>query len=530
MENYAKIQIIEAKYDWFVRWGCAENMKSSARNIIIAILALLAPMFSACATLGGKTQAVAVDTEPRGLSVAVNSTLSDDDPLTPSAVNISRDQHLNLIFHADGFQKTDRINCHVRYGTVFGGNVPLGLLALSNPLTAALLYSSLVGIDFLTGSAYECPYIVHRVIDVPSTVTENLTESCQRILLLPPPTEGDLSLNYALMEEAKHFAKRSGDECVEFVSPSVATDALKRSSLTEIEIKQLFAPEMEKRWAQLLRDTGAHRAIELKFEERKRDIVSVKFTLWDLYSGQIVASFKKNFQKEKFEKLKGGWGSRFLGNSIKLIPNSVAFLRSSPNLNLESDFAAKQEQIGGKSTFFGLLTATTVQHPDQYESWDGDFQFGPSFYFDSIRNKVMPDDTYLTSDELAKIEPTALEARDFRAYALNIPLDAVLSLHTPAGAFRAFLGYGLGSYLPTSDSSEDTSLKLYGTTHFGADWVAYMSSNLFFQFGAHGFSRGDSAIERQGPHKLTGWNSIMLGVGYYFPGSQGYIESFLSKW
>lgn len=505
-------------------------MKSSARNIITAILALLALMFSACATLGGKTQAVAVDTEPRGLSVAVNSTLSDDDPLTPSAVNTSRAKYLNLLFYADGFQKTVRINCHVRYGTVFGGNVPLGLLALSNPLTAAILYSSLVGIDFLTGSAYECPYVVHRVVDVPVAVNENLLESCHRILLLPPPTDGDLALNYALIEEAKQFAKRSGDECVEFVSPSAATDALKRSSLTEIEIKQLFVPTMEKRLAQLLRDTGAHRAIAMKFEERKRDIVSVKFSLWDLYSGQLLSSFKKNFQKEKFEKLKGGWGSRFLGNSIKLIPNSVAFLRSSPNLNLESDFLAKQVQIGGQATFFGLLTATTVQHPDQYKSWDGDFQFGPSFYFDSIRHRVMPGENNRPEDNVAKIEPSALQARNFRAYALNVPLDAVLSFHTPAGAFRAFLGYGLGSYLPTSNSSEDKSLKLYGATHFGVDWVAYMSSGLFFQFGVHGFSRRDAAIARQGPYRLTGWNSTMLGVGYYFPGSQGYIESFLSKW
>ena len=504
-------------------------MSLSKSGFKIALVIVVYALSFGCATIGGTAQSVAIDTEPRGMQVSINSSPRSDNPLTPLALSTSRESKLKLTYHVDVFQKSVLVKCHVRYGTVFAGNIPLALMSIANPLLAGILYGSFVGIDFASGAAYECPFLLRHSLDVPSALEDQLIEPCHKVLLMPSEMSFDLTLNAALLDEAKAFAARSNKDCVDFVSPLTASDAMSRSSLSGVNLSELFAGKMDRKLAQLLRDTEAHQAVELKISKHTMKLMSVSFKLWDLYSGQVVSSFVKTISNEKFERLKGGVGSWVLGQSIKLVPNSIALLGSRPVLTLRQGVQVSQKPIGGASSVFGLLTATSVQHPDQFDAWGGDFQFGPSFYFDSLRNEVELQVSQNTSDQNNSIATLDPQRREFRGYALNIPIDATASLHTPAGAFRVFVGYGLGSYLPTSASSPDRSVKFFGIAHFGSDWVAYMSHNLFFQTGFHGFARSQSAIETQGPHDLYGWTSFMLGIGYYFPGSQGFIESIVSK-
>jgi hypothetical protein len=484
---------------------------------------------SACATLGGRNQPVAINTEPRGVAVAINSPAAAEDPQTPLALNVSRGSALELEFHHDAYSKKMRVDCQVRLGTVFGGNLPLGLLGLPGTVPALLLYASAVGLDFLTGSAFECPHQIEHTLAVPESLEDGISEKCSRILIHAPALEPDLALKAAMVSEAQSFGKRFDDDCVEFVPPSVSADALKRSMLENIGIEELLKPAMERKRVQLLRDTGAVKAIEMQLQEQNESVVTVSFGMWDLYSKEFVSSYRKNFKREKFETLKGGWVSQFLGQSLKLLPNSIALSASNPSLTLADNIPTRSERITGRPSLVALLSVTSVEHPNQYGTWDAGFQFGPSIYIDSLAQRASVDREQIGVGEWEALSDAQRQPRNFKAYALTVPFDAVLSFHTPAGAFRLFLGYGPLLYFPSSETSENLNVRFLGANHAGLDWVAYFSDNVFFQFGAHAIARSKTAVERQGVFRLMGWQAASVGVGYYFPATSGYVESLLSK-
>lgn len=479
--------------------------------------------------MGGRMQPLAIDSDPRGMRLAINAAPRNDDPQTPLALAVRRDSDLILQFHWDGMQKSHVVPCQFRYGTVLGGNLAMGLLAASYPFAALALYSSFVGIDILGGAAYECPFKVSKAISVPQTLENEIIEKCRRILLLPPDAEGDAVLALALMDEARKFAKRNANECVEFVGMSEQADAIKRSSLEDMSLKELTSPKQQRRLAQLLRDTQALGAVEMKVASRTPTNVQVQFDLWDLHRGQLESTFRKNFPQEKFNALRGGAKGWLLGQSLKMIPNSVAFLGGSRNLNVQADFPVTETAIGKRQGILGLVSFTSVPHPDQYDSWDADLRLGPSVYFDSLSNRVTPIEATLTPELRAQMSETDLLPKEFRAYALNVPLDVGLSFHTPVGALRFFLGYGAGILHSTSKTTVGRRNRVYPVAHLGLDWVAYMSRNLFFQTGFHSFGSGSGAVESQGRVSMNGWASGMLGIGYYFPATHGFVQSLFAK-
>jgi len=498
-------------------------------SIVSFLIFFFGCLSSACATLGGRQQPVAVDTAPRGVAVGINGSVEKGDARTPLAVNVKRSSSLELEYQHDVYRKKNEVDCKVRVGTVFGGNLTFGLLTLAEPLSALVVYASAVGLDFLSGAAFECPHHIQHALSVPEALAETLPETCSRVLILAPGMEPDLALKAALVEEAQGFAKRVEDGCLEFVPAAVSADALQRSMLENETLENIVKPEMSRKLAQLLRDTGAVKAVELRLEEQTDSFVTVSFSFWDLYAQERESTYRKNFNREKFDTLKGGWVSQFLGRSLKLLPNSVTLSASNPTLNLADNIPNQERRIGRRGSLVGLLSVTSVEHPNQYDTWGTGIQFGPALFIDSIAHQVEVDRERITSSEWAKLTEAERQAREFRAYALTLPVDAVLSLHTPAGAFRIFVGYGPLVYIPTSKTSESLETRLFGAAHAGLDWVAYFSDNVFFHLGAHAISRSKTSIEEQGAFKLMGWQAASLGVGYYFPATSGYVESLLSQ-
>ncbi|MEY2987957.1 MAG: hypothetical protein RJB13_1478 [Pseudomonadota bacterium] len=475
-----------------------------------------------CASVGGQQQVIAVDSSPRGLEFSFNSfRKKDSSMMTPAAVMVDRRRTLQLTLGSGDFQKKLDLNCNFRKGTVLLGNAPVSLLLIQNPAAALVFYSALLSIDLLSGAAFECPYGVSQVVELPSAVESELAPTCNRVLILPPARNNDLKLEKGLIEEAQEYASRMAQGCIQFVSQAVTTGALIKSSIENGSIESLFVPTSERKWAQLLRDTGATRAVDVHIDEHGEKFTIVTFSLWDLFKKEKIASFKKTFRSENFEKLKGGFLSSAAGKVLKLIPNSIAVSQSSPSLNIQSPTAFKSELIGRKSSLLGLVTITSVEHPDQFDEWDGDFQISPSLYFDSIRHSVSPSE----QSRLTSSVQDAGERQQFRGYAFNLPVDGVLSLHTPAGAFRVFIGFGLGSYYSTARPLTGNKFKLFALAHGGLDWVAYFGDNFFAQVGLHAFSRGQNYIEQRGNYQLNGWNSAVVGLGYFFPSSRGILAS-----
>lgn len=500
---------------------------------VLLLLALIPASIAGvigCASVGGQSQVLVVDSQPRGLEFEVkNSQRVEPKVRTPAAVMVERRRTLDLKIGFGDFQTNLELKCRFRTGTVLLGNAPASLLLIQNPAAALVFYSTLLGIDLLTGAAFDCPAAVSPALDLPPAVASELTPTCSRVLVIPPAQNSDLKLEQSLIDEAKEYAKRMGSACVDFVSQTTATGALIKSSIQDGSVRSVFADAGERKWAQLLRDSGANQAVDIQIDPHGDKFTVVTFSLWDLYTKKQISSFKKTFRSENFEKLKGGILSTALGRVLRIVPNSIVVSQSKPTLNIESNVQYTSSLIGTRSSLLGLLSISSVEHPDQFDEWDGAFQISPSLYFDSIRHTVRPSLPIVETSSDGAIAGdgavTSVSQQQFRGYAFNLPIDGVLSLHTPAGAFRVFIGYGLGSYYSTAYPRPKNQLKLFGLAHAGLDWVAYFADNFFVQLGAHAFSRGQDQIEQRGEFALNGWNSTVLGVGYFFPGSRGMLAS-----
>ncbi|MFZ9518956.1 MAG: hypothetical protein ACO3A4_00610 [Silvanigrellaceae bacterium] len=495
------------------------------KNLLVGA-ALLGP--TACATVGGTRQAISIDSSPRGFQVAVNSYVRESDPKTPFTEEVSRGRKLHLVYHSGDFTKKRSITCDFRYGTVLIGNGALAALSLASPPLAAALLLGGIGTDFISGSAFDCPQRVNQEIQVPEAVETDIQEKCNNVLILPPRLEeDDLSLSYALIAEAQDFVKRFDKQCPTFVSSATTVSALKRSSVQSVLLDELFKPEMEKKLVQVIRDTNANRVVDMKTFKKNQGESEVEFSLRDLYSKTEISTFKKVFPLQKIEKLKGGWISRYIGKSLRLVPNSFALSTSVPALGLTKKVElSTTDDLIHRDSFIGMLSLTSVQHPDQYANWDAVIDIGPSIFFDSIRNRI----TFDPNDEAVKAfvadNPEASKSFDFNGYALNIPMDAMFSFHTPAGAFRLFGGAGVGLYKSTSREAASRELQVFPNLHLGTDWVGYATRNLFVQMGGHLFGTlGKKSLDERQYFGLNGWLSFTIGAGYFFPDTQGYLES-----
>ncbi|MEN9810649.1 MAG: hypothetical protein RLZZ488_2216 [Pseudomonadota bacterium] len=484
-------------------------------------------MLLGCATIGGSRRHIAFDSQPRGLNLIVNGEAAGKTPVTFAA---ERSSVLELKLGSGDFSAVRSVDCKFRYGTVLLGNLGLAAFVLASPPFAGLLLAGAIGTDYFTGNAFECPFTVSESINPPEAVATEIHEKCAPVLVIPPYAgKSDLSLSYALMEEAKEFARRFDSECAIFVGPADMVAAMRRSSMEGKLFSELIGNHRERQLVQILRDTQATRGVDVVLADPAGGQVEVEFRLWDLYTKKQISSFKKKFSRESFENLQSNLLMQTLGRSLRLLPNSFALSASTPSPKYKTSIPYRETQIKNRG-FVGLLSLTSVLHPDQYETWDVDFEFGPSLYFDSIHNRVAIDGD--TSEGRAFISeyPEAAEQRDFRAFALSIPLDGVLSFVTPAGAVRGFFGLGTGFYKATSRDAETRKLKNFPLIHVGADWVNYVSQNVFLQLGVHGFgSLNKAALDRSRYFDFTSWNSVSFGVGYYFPATQGYIESLLAK-
>lgn len=491
------------------------------------IVAFLCSCLFGCATIGGTKQYIAFDSQPRGLDLSVNGEVAGKTPVTFA---VERSSELRLTFGSGGFTSGGLVDCEFRYGTVVLGNLGMAAFALANPSLAGLLLAGGIGVDYFTGNAFQCPYLVKQTLSVPEAVVTETQEVCAPVLVIPPNVgTRDLSLSYALMDEAKEFVRRFDDECVIFVSPADMVAAMRRSSMEGKLFSELFGKNRERQLVQILRDTQATRGVDIVLGDHSRGQVEVEFRLWDLYTKKKVSSFKKKFSRQSFESLQGSLLMQTLGRSLRLLPNSFALSVSTPSPNYKTSISYKKTNIKNQSRV-GLVSVTSVLHPDQYETWDVDFEFGPSLYFDSIHNRVSIDESTPDGRAFISENPDAALPLDFRGFGLAIPLDGVISFVTPAGAWRGFLGMGTGFYKATSRDSESRRLKNFPLVHVGMDWIAYMAQNVFLQTGFHNFiSSSRGSLDKSKYFNFSSWSSFSVGVGYYFPATQGYLEALLAK-
>lgn len=498
------------------------------RTLKITIIAVcFYSVLLGCATIGGSRRHTSFDSQPRGFDLIVNGEVAGKTPVTFAA---ERSSTLKLKYRSGDFSSVSSVDCKFRYGTVLLGNLGLAAFALANPQFAGLLLVGAIGTDYFTGNAFECPFLVSESVNPPEAVSTEIDEKCAPVLVIPPYAgKGDVSLSYALMDEAKEFVRRFDSDCAIFVSPADMVAAMRRSSMEGKLFSELIGKHRERQLVQILRDTQATRGVDVVLAEPAGGQVEVEFRLWDLYSKKQVSSFKKKFSRESFASLQSNLWVQTLGRSLRLLPNSFALSASTPSPQYKTSIPYNDTPIknGG---FAGLLSLTSVLHPDQYETWDVDFEFGPSLYFDSIYNRVSIDGNTSEGRAFISENPDAAASRDFRAFALAIPVDGVVSFVTPAGAVRGFFGLGTGFYKATSRDSESRRLRNFPLVHVGADWVDYISQNVFLQLGVHGFgSLNKVALDRSRYFDFTTWNSVSFGVGYYFPATQGYLESLLAK-
>jgi hypothetical protein len=274
----------------------------------------LALALSACGTLSGRTQRVAVDASPRGGAVR-DAAQPKAPPLasTPAVVELERARTQALVFEAPPAAEAGdapapqvvEVECDFRWRVAGLGNTPFLLATLAQ---FGVGYVLAVGVDLWTGAAWDCPQLVRP--------PGSGTDGARRLFVLPPDHD-DVAVQDALVASFAAAVRPSlgADETV--LSPRDH-----RALLERIGAPRRLAMLPRHRLNTLLAGTGATHVVSLRWRTAETGTV---------FSGELLDGYRGGttpvvgLEGPRVETPEGfTWQTLF--QYLHFIPNSVAWL------------------------------------------------------------------------------------------------------------------------------------------------------------------------------------------------------------
>ena len=463
--------------------------------------AAMAALLCGCATMSGRSQRVALDSTPRGVAVR-DADAPDEPPLghTPVVVDLSRDPSKSLVFETPLAQAVP-VECHFRWRVVGLGNTPFLLLSLS---VFGAGYVIGVGVDLLTGAAWDCPLRI-----TPPDPVAGPPGGRRRILVLPPAHD-DTGVQDALAvawQAAMRDQLSPGDE--------IRLPAEYRTLLTRLGDPRRPKGLNRQRLNTLLQQTRATHLAVLKWEPVAG---GTRFTadLFDAYRETTEPA--PPVTGPSVDTGDGGlsWGTLF--EYLHFIPNSVAWLPGFSEFNPEVREQGASLASDPHASLPGWLsgfTLTSAEHPDAFDAWDLHGKIEPSLGL-----------TFIDSDVRVTGRPDGAPALDdrFTAGLVRLYYELGGTAHTPVGAFDA--GVLAGYALAFQDRWAGSASHVRGRVELGLGlrWTAFLSERLYFRFGAQAFVPVRPLLETDA-FRSAGIGVVWAGLGLYLPETRWWLRS-----
>lgn len=182
----------------------ATDQKGEGMKIVETVVVVTALALSGCATVvNGRTEPLGLSSNPAGAEVSIdNGTMK---VMTPTSVELKRDENHTFVFHKDGYQDTSATVTSGTSGWVWGN----------------LLAGGIIGgvVDFATGAAYKFS---------DDTLSVNLTPvqvaAVPQTTLQPAPQPAPLPAPSVAPQPTKQVSTRPAGQQPSLQPPPTASD------------------------------------------------------------------------------------------------------------------------------------------------------------------------------------------------------------------------------------------------------------------------------------------------------------------
>lgn len=469
----------------------------------------LALALSACGTLSGRTQRVAVDASPRGGAVR-DAAQPKAPPLasTPAVVELERARTQALVFEAPPAAEAGdapapqvvEVDCDFRWRVAGLGNTPFLLATLAQFGVGYLLA---VGVDLWTGAAWDCPQLVRP--------PGSGTDGARRLFVLPPDHD-DVAVQDALVASFAAAVRPSlgADETV--LSPRDH-----RALLERIGAPRRLAMLPRHRLNTLLAGTGATHVVSLRWRTAETGTV---------FSGELLDGYRGGttpvvgLEGPRVETPEGfTWQTLF--QYLHFIPNSVAWL---PGPTTFTPAARRGRTIENETrvsvpSYLSGWTLTSADHPDAFDAWDLHGRLEPTFGL-----SFLDADVRLRGGEAADGAPLEdIDAR-FTAWIARAYYELGGTAHTPFGAFDLALLGGYGVARQAAFAGSPAAWQGRVELGLGIKWTAFLTERVFARLAVTAFSPGTPMLETE-DFRVKTVTSAALGLGVYLPETRWWLRS-----
>ena len=452
------------------------------KGLFVAIISIL---FSACASLSGKTQIHGVDSIPRGLEIAdSNLNLIGNTPLF-----VESKRNTERVFYTregvnDSWTKTE-MTCSYRW-------VLSGLLNF--PVLGQI-------IDLASGAAWACPdFIMLKNKQISSGIK---LPKCKRIAITVPLLSDVEERKFVLLK-LRNLAKKDScdvilpDEKVHWIAQTLGLDDEKEIRNWDTRRKLQFGKLTQATHAIILNFAPTNSAsrnatfkgnlVDLIGEEVEDRSISVTLPLLST-QGEAMSQWRR------FAKLE---------NILYFLPNSPVFSSGIAG-TLWTDTTGQQTLTSYPVFDFGVALKRPYRR-EKFAPWDFSLDLKPDFFFTSKVERIRG--IKVNIDKTSS--PIQEQTYRARITSLGIFYGFQLSLHTPLLTPYFSLSYGPYVTWMNFDGSKLTTVK--GTSRMVVGLSQFLNDNYY---GILEFHRTYSDLRIKN-YIFSGFSRLLIGVGYYF--------------
>ena len=444
-----------------------------------------------CASIFSRNENIAVDSHPRNVTILDKKTKSSRQ--TPFVKEYRRQNTLTLFSEHDGEQRKHLYACSFRWVDSGVGNAVLSLFA-GLPF-GPLLFAASLGLDLMSGAAYECPERITLDLGPPKSSGPDI---CRSYLILPPQNASS-RLSDEVAYRGRQYLSTRLKACDAILARKDVGEVFRRFQINYETEDRDFPQLYYNYWAVEL---GANTIVDFKIQDRGSTI-SVTPSYLDIYSHETKLDPPFLIKKGEMRVFSD---TNFKAKDIvaRFIPNFVAFGPDGVSATFEgrNGYTIKSEKRRGVPVFVELSSRSDLS---SFENWKFSSSWGvnyPIFYERfhlDLEKKDNPADVYETNWTFFRVMA--------EVYGRG-------SMHTPVGSFSLALGIA-PAYVYTRSSEHVIQNGLYVTPVAHIAYEAFIGRAFYFFLELQSYFNTESVADDYAKH--NGLVRSLLGIGYLIP-------------
>lgn len=487
-------------------------------SIPLRLISTLTPIVFAmvmpgCATVVNRHETLSLDSYPRGAAVYADE--KDYAPIgwTPLWIQERKRWKQRYWLQLNGGPKQPlEVSCSIDYWNSILGN---SLFWFAGPVGGL----SALAVDGVTGFGFTC-----RNENLPIALKSDGNDEsyCRTFIVVPPHYDDEIISNDIAHQWIRHFKQQAQvpcDEIVDFEEGKRIFAYLNIDHATDHEGRTLG-------WVRtryLGTTADASHAVFLEENGKSKGQITARF--YDLHRQEIdsnISSEDMEISKSTVKAIRKRNMASFLSRHVHLLPNTINFGGSA----VDHRFLNKRFEQGDigvykvkrKDGINELLSsgfgATHVDHPDNFELWDYDYDLAPSFAakYGEWKFVVDPNPGNLRNEN----EDLTVSIGFVGAF-----YKARLSIHTPVGALGVGFGPGVAA-VRTNTNPGVRKVSLTGAYLTTADYTAFISQDIVFTLGTQQFVFSD--LPSSPLFKMYRWNEVYISLGLFYPDGRSYAR------